>query len=817
LNIYVARLVRMGDHLTLHITESKFAWITLLGLLTAMCAFVFGPFMFWSKHLLYSDATGDQFYQTFLFFYEMMGKLSANTFSGWSFSYGLGAPGVSVYPHHGLLDPLLLIMGMATPQSELYRVFVWFAVSRVLLSGLFCFFFIKKIGATQYASFVVSILYAFSGCLIGFLTWMPTYAPSMFVFIPLVLLAYERLIQNGEWFWLPPAVFLYGLSTMGFFNLYQLAIFLGLYSASRFLTLSRASFSGLIRHMSIVISLYAFGIGMLSFVFLPQVYNTIFVSKPHYGPYVMSYVSSWNEMVVTFFRIFGNDILGNANSYPSYGWCHNWEEAPFLYCGILAAVLTPFFCLTYFRDKQHRFLLILFGIYSLTLLLPDFRALFMGGTTYRRMHIVFIVLLVTLITGLALSELEKRRLKVDIKLPILIYALTLMLITSYATAIAINKNIIYGRLFLFALAFLFVHGLLVKYFDVRKFGLLLIVVICVEAITLSSISLRVRRTYIDTSDPLSYYNKLLDKDTLDAVKYTREIDKDFFRIAKSWSTAHHSVDNDACIQGYNGTNIYLSTINTRYSEFVVNMKIKFEGFRRFGGFGDRHLLNSLVGVKYILDKPDVVLPNHHYPDNKRLTSFPDFFKLIGSKGNVNIYLNSLSFPVATVHDSYIYGDNFQQLSTSDKDKALFLAPILSPSVRILNPPHGVNELLLSDLEDKFNNFYQNFSKWKESHFVTINHFGQDFFIGSIELSKPSLLLLTIPFDKGWSVTVNGATVDTFPLSYGFTGAYLPKGDCLISAEYKVPYLIAGSIVSLLSFLLYALLCILRKLRRGICQ
>lgn len=87
--------------------------------------------------------------------------------------------------------------------------------------------------------------------------------------------------------------------------------------------------------------------------------------------------------------------------------------------------------------------------------------------------------------------------------------------------------------------------------------------------------------------------------------------------------------------------------------------------------------------------------------------------------------------------------------------------------------------------------------------LDISYFSDDKIIGDISMEQEGVLFLSIPFDKGWKVKINGEQGELIKANIGFTGVKLKEGDYEIILEYTVPWLVPGCIITIISL---AVLC-----------
>lgn len=73
--------------------------------------------------------------------------------------------------------------------------------------------------------------------------------------------------------------------------------------------------------------------------------------------------------------------------------------------------------------------------------------------------------------------------------------------------------------------------------------------------------------------------------------------------------------------------------------------------------------------------------------------------------------------------------------------------------------------------------------------------------GNVKNDKDSILFLSIPYDVGWNVYVDGEKVDLITVNYGFIGAVLSAGEHDIILRYKMPYMSVSIIMSVIGVIL----------------
>ena len=76
--------------------------------------------------------------------------------------------------------------------------------------------------------------------------------------------------------------------------------------------------------------------------------------------------------------------------------------------------------------------------------------------------------------------------------------------------------------------------------------------------------------------------------------------------------------------------------------------------------------------------------------------------------------------------------------------------------------------------------------------------------GTVDAKQEGTLLLTVPYDEGWRITVDGEVQKPYAVGKALTGVHLTAGKHTVDMKYTPPGLWLGSIISLICALLYLL-------------
>ena len=204
-----------------------------------------------------------------------------------------------------------------------------------------------------------------------------------------------------------------------------------------------------------------------------------------------------------------------------------------------------------------------------------------------------------------------------------------------------------------------------------------------------------------------------------------------------------------------------------------------------------YALRSLLSVRWLLIEER----------NEEQSPMPGY-SYVRPDGNFNLYENDNFVPMGFAFDHYITRETFDG-TAKDYRCRLLLKGLLLDEEAIVR--HGDILTELSDKkadtlsEDAFVADCADRRRQASYQFRTDNR-GFDC---KILLSKENLVFFSVPYDKGWSATVNGEPVPIEKVDIGFMAVRAPQGDNDIRFTYRTPGLTVGLLVSGASFLILA--------------
>lgn len=189
-------------------------------------------------------------------------------------------------------------------------------------------------------------------------------------------------------------------------------------------------------------------------------------------------------------------------------------------------------------------------------------------------------------------------------------------------------------------------------------------------------------------------------------------------------------------------------------------------------------LNDFLSVKYVISC------------NEELNF--DNYELLKENGIYRVYRNSNFREMGLVFNQYITNKELKK----EKNKI----DIISDKIVLnKNQVKKYGPLFGKDVEIISNKFKYN----------------KNGFESNINVSDDTLVLYTVPFDEGWSATVNNKKVKIEKVDNGFMAIKVNKGNNKVKFNYQTPGLKKGLIISIIALVMYFLTIIYNKNKRSV--
>lgn len=778
-------------------------FLLLIGLLIIMSLFLYRSYLFGGKLFLFEDYGSDSVrvsLPTYIFLYDWI----RNGMPLWSDKMGIGT---SVLSHGDIIfDPFTYFLFIFGKNNIIY-MFSYMAILKIILAGVFFWIFIKKFNTkiSSYAAIMGSLVYAFSGYMI--VAGQHFVFSTIYVYLPLVMLGFEIWLQDKKKSFL---ILMLTLTSLYFFYFFYMTMFyFVIYAIFRFLYFYKLTFRHFTKYAFSLFITVLVSVGLSSFYWLP--FLTLTLNNLRVSPELppLQYLLRIDSGVVltVFARILGYDTLGTINNY--FGYSGDYFQLP-IYVGLITVLLIPHIFIAN-NKRQKKAYIFLFISSAVILFIPFFSYIFNGASTitYRWIYVLFFSFALLLSNSVDFIFNKKR---VNLKL---LYATGIILIlTSFAVINYFNPLnhrdyfLVSLRTFLkdYILILLYIF-LIVSFFRLRIKAIkgLILLLVCIELVWFPFRVVNDRlTTYPDpVKNKLGYFDE-----TNDAIRWLKTIDNGVYRVDKSYDSVKSefgliSSNNESMVQGYRGLKSYNANNQPNYIRFLQHsdiyvknpnpniklpeeikpLEIKDPNLNYINGVGDRYLLQSFLGIKYYLT-------NNVYPGNP-----PAYYDYFHTVNDVKIYKNNNYLPLGFTFDNYITINEFKNLPTYQKDLAL-LSFVIIENPKDLNG--FINKGEVKKLKTLTEGDLEELIEKRREEVLKLTDYKEDELMATIKVKENRILTLTIPFDKGWNVHVNGKHSKPLNIDNGLIGIKLTPGENIITMRYFPPNLLIGIIISIIS-------------------
>lgn len=746
---------------------------------------IFSDFLFGDNLYLFADIGSDTLYNYYPIYHLLTEYFESGHLPYWSFRVGSGASILIFYQY--LLDPFSGILYFGGTQ-RLAAALIWVYLLKICFAAFFSYIYFLALSIRQWLSLIGAICFSFSGFLLGF--GQHYFYASWIIFLPLLLYSIEASIIAQRRL---PTVICTAFLALNIAICWQMAIFGAMYllfrlsstwqipkEIARWEIVQRLVFSVLL------------GLGLAAALWLPEYYllsasprisgdtlerlfATIFhFFEPNPPAYYWSLVS----------RLFSNNLEGIGSEYRGY---LNYYESLQLYGGLLWLLVIPQFLAVF--SRRGKILTILALLLGTTLLSTHGFASLMNGFQYPSYRWGYGVILLEILLGLLVLDAMLRQKKIHI--PLLLATLALTTLTLYVLSLH-NSNPTasptfwpsgaYWRIQLYLLAYALLLTLLIRSGEKPLWLFILLCLLAYEFIQEHHPSFTQRSVIskgLEANKEIPYFD-----DSLAAIRSLTEPPNSFYRIEKEhWVLSL----NDSMVQGYNALDSYNSLNHPSFVEFFKLFKTtRHHNVLQWKG-REQDSLSDMLSVKYLLSK-------------KRMQESSELLPL-SSIGDVHVYRRKGFLPFGFTYDNYMLDSDWGRLSPEDKVRSMLHAPIVKT-------PWSGHARRMSTLNGTDLDSYARSAR--RTDVLTIREFTEDRFSGTLNLNQEKLLFLSIPYDLGWTATVNGQVQPLQKVNFGFTGLVLHSGLNQIEFTYTPIGLQRGLMISFSSLIILIMLLLYER-------
>lgn len=756
-----------------------------------MSMVLYHKYLFGGHYFLFTDIGSDTINTYFPRLYHYVSHFW--DFQSYNFHDGLGRNNVNAQITNTLnpFNASHLLVG----KDNLAGFLIYLNIFKILGSGIFFYLFIQRLVKNEFSAFVSGLLYAFSGFM---MLWGQHYMFATFmVFFAMLLLSIEIYLEKGKWIFLMLSLMLCSLSLYVF---YQILILITVYLFFRHLYFGKSLYTTILTILKIY-GFVLFSLLVLAFLHLPAIYYLLDSPRINFSTSRLTSTSSIISFksiefyIITLGRFFGNDITGGPLNF--FGWIKkfpnyagNYYEAPQIYSGIVTLLLIPqIFSIQDTRKKRLCLGLLLFSV--VLLVFPIFGTIF-NGFQYPMYRWTYGILTFNLIiTSLILSNSFK-----DNSFSLKIHWLSFIVLVTFLVILASSIWFLYDieQFYYSAFHIAIILGFLIAWFALflikntifSGFKMLMSVLLIIELVTVHYASVNNRKSVLNGQ--IGYFDKSVEK--IETIK--SEDSTLFYRIDKQYFSQK---TNDALVQEYFGIRSYSSLHPRSYVEFCklfgIDDGIQIRHLPSRNPKFNRYKLLDLLGVKYLLSEERI---NHSQ------------YKLLDTTNAVFVYQSTTSKPLGFVCRKYKTYDEIATLPATEIDSLALFNVYIDPKEEEIIRKYTKTEDLNFDASEQGNNLSPT-SALQDSLILT--HFEPSRIKGTVNMNNSGILFLSILYDKGWRLILNGDKVSFYKVHGGFIGIPLAAGVNQIELFFRPPLFDLGIIISLISMIIVLIYAVAR--------
>lgn len=352
-------------------------------------------------------------------------------------------------------------------------------------------------------------------------------------------------------------------------------------------------------------------------------------------------------------------------------------------------------------------------------------------------------------------------------------------------------------------------GLAVYLLRRRKKGkpFLRLTLICTTCV---SIACTMSVVYFGAFEP-SRAREFVDKaiDTEDEISVSVSEDS-FFRVDIS-----ESCDNYPMLWQLPSMRTFHSVVPTSIMEFYSSLGIARDVASRVDL--SHYALRGLFSVQYYFDEADAPLADE--TETQPQISLPGF-EYETTENGFHRFRNTSFIPMGFTFEKYISREDWDIIPESRRSTVLIRALVLDE--KQIKSYGDLMQPLEKDETEITQTAYLSECAARARTACNSFVYDSDGFTATTTLNAPNLVFFSVPYDEGWSATVNGEPVEIEKVDVGFMAVPVDAGDSEIIFTYETPglriggYLTIGGIVLLIGYLIICRIIGVRTSKEKVC-
>lgn len=739
----------------------------LVALQLLVATIVLWQFLSGRAYFAYSDVGSDSHDQFIPMAIHLAHELQRGWPGTWSFEFGLGAA-----TRLGT-NPFLLLNAALGPDA-VPGLRIWVYLSKLAMGGLCLYWALLKLGRSPLAALVAAVSFSFCGFITVDGQWDPH--AIEFAMYPLILWGLASLHANRAHMWLLPTAIATAIYSSVF--PFSIAVFLALcFVAALIVSDDRRRIFG--DWLTIVLPLALLGFMLAA----PQVlaYSAQLLDSPRVTGAQSGFPSRLLELFslnnartihAQIAGLFHKDLLGTGSAHR--GWM-NYLEGPTFFVGFVPLLVIP---QLWHGTRLDRRVLVatLLGVTAF-IAFPAIRGMAFGfALPYFRVNNLWVSLLLIIVAARALDLVLARGIsRVSLWVTVGVIGALAIAVEAQSPQIVSTRHLVVAGA-LVGVCAVVLHASAAARSSPMRLGWALVALSTITAVACSHSPFNLGRRVV-TQQTLGF-----DDVTMSALKSIQGRHSGFYRVEKSFDSVSLC---DSLAQGYMGVKSYWFH-GAGVVRLYKGLNVTPSGRQRqlnptnwLPNFGSRYALYSLVGVKFFISKTQLDWPG---------------FREIAQSGGVRTYENDCALPLGVVYTNQISDEAFEPLPPDVKDFVILRAAVLErplPDMRSTLTSTELRGLANAPISERY------FAPIRElqAQGLSIDSFSHSRITGHLDTNTGGVLVLSIPYSPGWSITIDGTTADVFAANFGMLATQIDSGKHRIEVQYVSPGHTVGVLLS----------------------
>ena len=214
---------------------------------------------------------------------------------------------------------------------------------------------------------------------------------------------------------------------------------------------------------------------------------------------------------------------------------------------------------------------------------------------------------------------------------------------------------------------------------------------------------------------------------------------------------------------------------------------------------EHYAIRGLLSVKWMFDYANTEGQHHaknstSYFESSDGTMKEEGFTYAFMQNGFKVYRNNNFVPMGFTYEGYITRTEYKQLSSDDNREQMLMKVLVveDADVRTVAPylPHVDPQSVAYG----YDMYVQDCNARRASAATSFKAYSTGF-TATIEMDKANFAFFTVPYESGWSATVNGKPATVIKSGVGFMAVLCEAGVNQIEFTYRTPGLAAGALVT----------------------